>query len=503
MLFKTGSLVRLAAVLLVAVVRGGLLPAAWGADPALRVGVAQVEITPPLGFPMAGYYHERLAQGTANPLWAKAIVLQDGAVQAAWVVCDLTGVSIDLSTAARRRAAEKTGIPYENIVVSGTHSHTAPDYYRALYRHLGPAEEVKTDTDRERAAYTGRLIDGIAQSIADAQKAAVPARLRSGSATQETPVSFSRRFVMRDGSQQTWVGLKHPQAIRCANPIDPEIGLLQIRRAEDDAPTGLVSNFALHLDTVGGHMWHADYPYAIEQAVRKEMGEKVVSLFGTGCCGDINHADPTGAPRRTAEAIGSALGTTICGGLAGLKEVEGPRLTVVSRRVDLPLEPVTPAEVLQSLELVKAAQAGQTVPFLEHVLAYKRLMLDQLLRKEPTVDGTGLVSLGLSRTWRGVGESLPIDVTVFGIGEDAAIVFLPGEVFVELGLAIKQASPYRTTLVVELSQCVETIYIPTRAGSVGGGYEVTNSLVKRGSGEMLVEAAVGLLRESRAGAAQP
>ena len=82
------------------------------------------------------------------------------------------------------------------------------------------------------------------------------------------------------------------------------------------------------------------------------------------------------------------------------------------------------------------------------------------------------------------------------LGRDVAIVCLPGEVFVELGLAIKQGSPFRTTLVIELSNSVETIYIPNRAAYAGGSYEVTNSAVQPGSGEMLVEAALSLLREA-------
>ncbi|HAW27984.1 MAG TPA: hypothetical protein DCY03_07675, partial [Planctomycetaceae bacterium] len=86
--------------------------------------------------------------------------------------------------------------------------------------------------------------------------------------------------------------------------------------------------------------------------------------------------------------------------------------------------------------------------------------------------------------------------TVMTIGDEVAIVCLPGEVFVELGLAIKQASPFKTTLIVELSNTVETIYIPHRAAYAGGSYEVTNSNVQPGSGEMLVEAAVKLLREA-------
>ena len=84
------------------------------------------------------------------------------------------------------------------------------------------------------------------------------------------------------------------------------------------------------------------------------------------------------------------------------------------------------------------------------------------------------------------------------LGSDVAIVCLPGEVFVELGLAIKQGSPFRTTLVIELSNNVETIYIPHRAAYAGGSYEVTNSALKPGGGEMLVETALSLLREAAA-----
>lgn len=58
-------------------------------------------------------------------------------------------------------------------------------------------------------------------------------------------------------------------------------------------------------------------------------------------------------------------------------------------------------------------------------------------------------------------------MNVFTIGQDIAIVSLPGEDFVELGLAIKQGSPFRTTIVIELSNCVESIYVPTRAAYAG------------------------------------
>ena len=79
------------------------------------------------------------------------------------------------------------------------------------------------------------------------------------------------------------------------------------------------------------------------------------------------------------------------------------------------------------------------------------------------------------------------------MSDDVAVVGLPGEVFVDLGLAIKRASPFATTLVVEL--CNDTPgYIPTRKAFGEGSYETVNSRVQPGGGEMLVEAASRLLK---------
>ena len=162
----------------------------------------------------------------------------------------------------------------------------------------------------------------------------------------------------------------------------------------------------------------------------------------------------------------------------------------------LPLENSTAMELERAVAVLELAKSGKTVDFYEHVTAHKKVLLDGLLRKEPLKKTTDHITWGLSRNWAGIGAELPVEVHTITLGDEVAIVCLPGEVFVDLGLAIKRGSPYRTTLVIELSTCVETIYVPTRAAYAGGGYETTNSAVQPGSGEMLVEAALRLLRES-------
>lgn len=462
-----------------------------GANASLRVGVAEQDITPPTGFPMAGYYHERLAEGTINPLKAKAIVFREGDTAAALVVCDLIGIATDLSHEIRQLASAQTGIPASNIVISATHSHTAPDYMKELVLYLSKEKQAPL-----RAEYIEKLIHGPVTAIVDADANAKPAKLTSGVATQTTPVSFNRRSVMRDGSVQTWQAEGNPKRLRAAGPIDSQIGLLAIRDAEDGTTRGVFSNFALHCDTVGGSMWSADYPFFIERTLRKALGPELISIFGTGCCGDINHVNPASSERNKADFIGNSIGDSIRDQLAGLAAIEHTHLAVKSEVVQLPLEEATQEQVNRSVQTLEIIKNGGAVEFLDHVIAYKKLILDQLRHQQPVGQNTDHLTWGRSIALAGIGETLPVDVTVITIGDELAIVTLPGEVFVDLGLAIKQASPFRTTIVVELSNVVETIYIPHRAAYAGGSYEVTNSTVMPGSGEMLVESAVRLLRQA-------
>ena len=465
---------------------------AAGAEP-LRIGMAEAEITPPEGFPMAGYYHERLATGTRDPLKAKAMVFVGDGARAALVACDLTGIAADLSAEVRRRAAAQTGIPAEYIVLAATHSHTAPDYTRDLYEYLGGTPEAGQDR------YAARLIARIVDAIVRADQGAQPVTVLAGSARQEQPISFNRRFVMKDGSVRTWMRLDNPQVVRAAGPIDPEVSLLLVRAAEGDQPLGVFTNFALHLDTVGGTLWSGDYPFYVEQALRQTLGRHVISVFGNGCCGDINHADPTAAAVNKTDLIGQSLAATVQQGLTQLSRVDQPVLRVRRAQVALPLQEVTADDVARALPLVAAAKAGKPGEFFALVTAYKSLILDQLRNRPPLAPATDSLSWGLSHTLAGVGDQLPVDVQVIALGSDVAIVCLSGEVFVDLGLAIKRASPFRTTLVVELCNCVETVYVPPRVAYAVGSYEVTNSTVKPGAGELLAETAVRLLREAAGG----
>jgi hypothetical protein len=194
-----------------------------------------------------------------------------------------------------------------------------------------------------------------------------------------------------------------------------------------------------------------------------------VLLFGTGTCGDINHIDVTKKERPASETIGKTLADTVRAKLPTLKAIARPALAVRSETVQVPLQRPTPDAVAKAHQDI--AKVGTSdMEFLKQVEAYKILSLEL----------------------RG-GTTIPLEVQVLRLDGDTAAVFLPGEVFAELGLAIKRASPFPTTLVVELAQDSPE-YVPAKKAFAEGSYETVNSRVAPGGGEMLVEAAARLLK---------
>jgi len=435
----------------------------------LTVGVAVTDITPPIGYRMSGYFHERLSTGTLNPLHAKAIVLRQGNESAALVCCDIIGLSLDVSSRARRQTTEKTGIPAENILIAATHSHTGPLYFGALRKHYHDLAMANYGSDPcEKVDYPSELVTKLVEVITQADAAAKPARLEAGSAEQQG-LSFNRRFHMKDGTVRFNPGVLNPDIVRPAGPIDPEVGIVFFREADSDGAIAALANFALHLDTVGGTMYAADYPFFLEQSLRETFGENLVLLFGTGTCGDINHIDVTKMERLQTDYIGRTLAGTIKAKTASLQTITELALAVRSEVIHAPLQRYGPQKLAWARENIKKVGTRE-LPFLKQVEAYKILALETL------------------------GEMLPLEVQVFRLSRDVAVVGLPGEVFVDLGLAIKRASPFPTTLVIELCQDAPG-YIPTKKAFAEGSYETVNSRIAPGGGEMMVEAAVRLLRE--------
>jgi len=437
----------------------------------MAIGVARVDITPPLGYRMAGYFHERANTGTKDPLFAKALVLRQGDHQAALVFCDLIAIPHSISERARTQIAERCGIPTTSVAICATHSHTGPLFFGVLRRHFHEKAIAQQGRDSlEAIDYPAKLVDALVQVVTQAQSALAPGRLAAGIAHEER-LSFNRRFHLKDGRVVFNPGLGNPDIVRVAGPIDPDVGLLAVLGPQGTRPSAALTVFALHLDTVSGTEYSADYPHHLETALRNEFGPNFQSLFGTGTCGDINHIDVKNRAIRKANEIGNELARTVLAGLAKLEPIASPSLEVARAVVEVPTQKVDADEVAQArsrLDLV----GDPKLPFLDAV------------RTVTVVDLHDNYSKG----------SVPLEVQAFRLSPDVAIVTLPGEVFVELGQAIKKASPFKTTLVIELANDIPS-YVPTRKAFGEGSYEIVNSRVAPGGGESMVEAAIGLLKQ--------
>jgi neutral ceramidase len=441
-----------------------------GTTQQLQAGVAVADITPPVGYRMCGYFNERLSTGVLNPLHAKALVLRQGDTRAALVFCDLIGLSPDVSQRARRQVEQETGIPADNILLAGTHSHTGPLYFDALRDYLHEKAVAKQGKDPcETRDYPSELVVGIVQAIKEADAKIVPVQAQAGVAQQQG-LSFNRRFHMNDGTVRFNPGVQNPDIVRAAGPIDPSVGMIFLRNANGKDIFASLVNFALHLDTTGGTLYAADYPYFVEQNLREKFGKDFVLLFGTGTCGDINHIDVTTKDRLKPETIGATLAGTVAA--AQSKTIAKPSLAVRRAVVEVPIQKFTAAEIEQARKDMDKIGTSD-LPFLDQVKAYK--IMD--------VQARG-------------GSTISLEVQAFRLSDEVAVVGLPGEVFVEHGLAIKKASPFPVTLVIELCQD-DVAYVPTRKAFAEGSYETVNSRIAPGGGEAMTDLAIRLLKELR------
>jgi hypothetical protein len=437
----------------------------------VEVGAAEIDITPPAGLRMAGYFDERFATGVHDPLKAKALVLRQGDKEIAMVFCDLVGISLNVTTNARAQASQKTGIPVSNIMICATHSHTGPlfDDVRSYYFHEAAVAKFGKDP-HEPVHYPAFLIEKLVTVIGEARSKLHPAQLEAGIATQED-LTFNRRYWMKNGKVAFNPGQLNTNIVRPAGPTDTDVGILLAREPGAKNPFTGLTVFAMHSDTVGGSEYSADYAYFLQQTLRGKFGENYISAFAAGTCGDLNHINVNKKENikgfDVAERLGANLGKTVL--KASLAPLQKPSLAIRSTTLQIPLQEPTAEELEDARSKVDKIGDPDT-PFMAKVILVKNLDLGRR------------------------GATCPMEVQVVRLDSDTAFVFLPCEIFVELGLAIKHSSPFKKTVVISICNDRPS-YVPTKKAFTEGSYEVTNARVKPGAGEMLVDAAVKLLKE--------
>ncbi len=438
----------------------------------LRVGTATANINPPVGTPLAGYYYERPCDGVLDDLYAKAVVLDDGQTKAALVVCDLVTLPRKVVLEARKLIAERTGIPGANVMIAATHSHTGPVLVRD-----SALDEVTGANSPLCRKYNEELPKRIAQAVADANAKLAPTRVSYANET-ENRIAFNRRYWMKDGTVGWNPGKLNPNIMRPAGPIDPEVGVVYFESPSSSSsssssnPQLTFVNFSMHPDTTGGTWASADYPGALARRLADYQGRDMLTIFANGACGNINHVNVHwAAPQSStneANRLGIILASDVLDAYTKLKPVADTTLRVRSETLQIPLAKITDEDVTRARA---TAKLGGKAKFLERVEAYKVLDVAQQN-----------------------GKPWEVEVQVFTLGKDLAWVSMPGELFVEPGMNLKAASPFKQTLIVELANG-SIGYIPNRPAYAEGNYEVASARCAEGTAEMLITTAVKLLEE--------
>lgn len=437
---------------------------------AMQAGVSKIDITPPIGYPV----HNKISKGVLDPLEVKTLVLTQGETSAALVIADLFYTSSTLSNIVRKKASEETGIPVSNICVAATHTHADPTYSQDVEDYVQKMND-NTLTPQDEKDYAGQLINNIVQSVVKAQNDLSPVSVKSGIVSVEG-LSFNRRHLLKNGIVKMNGGLLNQDIIRAVGPVDPDLGVILFKDETTGDPYASLSTFAMQLATIGStEKFSSGFPHFLEQTLQNKFGENFISVFGEGPCADVNHLDitkpgPQSGYELTTKVVGEKLATSFLGIIPELHNyVES--LAVRSKKVQIPLQSYSDMD----LEWAKSHDDTNASSLIKARMR-KILLLEELKIKH--------------------GDTIPLEVQVFKLNEETAIVALPGQFFVELGLMLKEKSPFKNTLILTLSNSHEDC-IPIRKAYTEGGYEVIYSLVESGGGEMLIETSLSLLHEMK------
>jgi hypothetical protein len=434
----------------------------------LRLGRGTVDITPPDGMPMGGGFTIRVGKAAHDPLHCKALVFDRDGVRAGLVSCDVESFHRPWIVKARARIDANRSIPGDRVMITATHTHSGPEMTPFVL------DGATGETRRIADSYHAALPDRIAQAVADAERNLVPARIWFARASEDS-VSFNRRYFMRDGTLRTNPGQMNPDIARVAGPIDPEL-LVVYFDTPDGKPLATIVNFALHTTAWGGAEFSADFPGVIAQRLAEAKDTGMLTLFLQGCSGNINQVDVSTRERQSGPAATSRIATVLAAQVIKayrrMEPVPDSALQVRSVPVDLPVPIYTPGQVAEARKVIEASRGpGPGGPkFLDLVHAFRVVNVMEVHQGRP----------------------IPTEAQAIAFGRELAILGLPAEVFVELGMALKRASPFPRTVVSELANDMLD-YIPNLRAFPEQGYESTTARCSPGCGELLVHKATELL----------
>ena len=436
----------------------------------LKVGFSEFDITPPVGKLIPGGFTACLTSEPARgKLLATAAAFDVDGNSLILVSVDHLSFHTNTADRIRRRISDSTGVPFDRILVAATHTHTGgqTDYQLWL---CPPDYEVASLTE-----------NGAVTAAIEAYNNLSDAAVGTG-AGEERRYSFCRDIYMTDGSIKMNPSRAHHELM--IEPVDVPDYAVNVMRIDSDAGDvrGFIVNYANHPDCHAKNKksFSADFPGALRRGLKRVYGENVFVLFFNGTAGDLNCIDWLGTTsdsyyggtKNAPEAIGAGLCSTVIEINADIKATDNaPHIATISRNITLSRRYKTQSDFEWAQEIAKDMVSHDSK---------SRAFATEYLESDDDVS-----------------PEIDFEIHTIRLG-DWAVVGLPSEIFTDIGRRIKTDSPFKKTLIFELSNGTHG-YISTKTLHESTAYESqvskVNACTASDSADRIVEAALRQLEE--------
>lgn len=461
----------------------------------LKLGVSRKFITPSLDIPHAGWGAQThiIGRGVEADFWTTALVLSNDTVLTVLIDIDTSHLSVALAGRIREEVAAAVHAKAAQVRVSTTHTHSAPMLSSEYYPQF--AEQI--------AHYVDHLVQQSVAAAIDAASGLVPVTV--GADYGSCSIASNRRQLLGNGRMV--VGY-NPDGV-----TDTTVGIVRFNNAKGEIVASIV-HYACHPTILGfDNQWYSpEYPGVTKRMVEQHVGG--ICLFLQGAAGDQGPG-PAGfkADLESMQQIGTRLG---CEAIRVLLEIEAMQ---AMHRFDKVVESGAPLGIwnvdrpdqgtslldMRSVLVRLPLKAQLPVAEAQAIAHGYQQQLEQLQASQGTDEQIkemtykakrAFFALGRSELYYGK-EDMEAEIHIIRIG-DVALIGTSVEPFLEIGLAIRQSSPFRFTLFSGYSNGWHG-YLPNRSDYPLGGYEVEMTPFAPEAAEMLVHSVTEVLYQMEKG----
>lgn len=468
-----------------------------------KAGFARVDITPPLGSYMPGYYKLRYARKVLDPLQINMVAFSDGKTTALVAQYDTEALSDWVADSMRDAIVKATGVARDAVLLHASHTHDS-GFLACKTGHgsnmLG--DKCATDIDRIYVDMcVTRSADAAVEAIADLK----PARLSCAQSAAKR-ISFGRRYLMKNGKVRTNPGTNNPDIVKPVGTADDTVQVLRIDR--DGGVPICVINFQTHPDVVGGETITADWPGLTRSVFEAATFGNSLCVVINGTQGDVNHCNVMPRPgelnglKRDFDAVdrgydhawhmANVLAASALSVWMKCVPLEAGEIRYATSLVRVPAHKANDSEEKNLAwandvwELHNRADKDGVAATPKDYVTVKYGWSDMELTTE-------VARAGRIRRMATHSDFHDLPLTSFSIGGSVAFGGFPGEPFNDIGVAVRKASPFKLTILSCLTNGSRG-YFPFSTSFEEDGYEAATSPFGPSVADDLIKGETELLR---------